>query len=329
MNVVIDKIIKEVRIFLEKISWKKILTFSFFVFIAAILWFMQIYNKVYETNIVIPIKYTSIPDSIIFNDSLPKEFRIRVKDFGFAMFKYHFNKDDTLYMDVSPIMKSGGPVSGKILQGEALQAYIINYLPQSAQLLRYDPVRITFTYSLLKNRKIPVVFDGQINLSPGYFLNGDIRISPDTIMAYGSDADLTKLMYAYTVSDTVSGLESNRKISFNLVKFDNVKFTPDEVSIYVPVEAYRQMKVDVPVECLNLPEYLNVKFFPSRVSLSFFIGVSQADSVHVNDFTVGVDYDGIKDSKSAAVPVRITSSPSYARSLTIEPPDVEYIFEYK
>jgi len=329
MNIAVDKIIKKVRIFLKDISWKKILTFSFFVVIAAFLWFMQIYNKTYETNIVIPIKYTSVPDSIIFSDSLPKELRVRVKDYGYAMFRYHFNRDDTLYMDISPIMNGSGGPSSKILQGTALEAYINNYLPQTAQLLRYDPIRITFSYSLLKNRKIPVIFDGQINLSPGYFLNGDIRISPDSVMAYGSTADLTKLTYAYTVSDTINGLESNRKIFLDLVNVNNVKFIPGNVSIYVPVEAYRQMRVDVPVECLNLPENLNVKFFPSRVSLSFFIGVSQADLVHASDFSVGVDYDGIKDSKSAAVPVRITSSPSYARSLTIEPPDVEYIFEYK
>lgn len=322
-----DKIVKRVRIFLKQIAWKKILAFSFFVIIATVLWFMQIYNQTFETNLKIPVKYVSVPDSIVFADSLPDRINVRVRDYGSAMFRYYLRGVDSVYIDVSSVIGNGS--SSRILQGAAFEMYINKSLTQNAQIMRYEPARISLSYSTLQSRKMPVVFDGQINLSPGYFLNGDIRISPDSVMAYGTVADLAKLTYAYTTNDTVNGLESNRKIPFNLVQRKNIKLSPDNVNVYVPVEAYRQMKIEVPVECLNLPEDMIVKFFPSGVSLSFFIGVSMADSVKLGDFAVGVDYNGIKDSRSVSVPVRITSSPPYARSLTIEPPNVEYIFEYK
>lgn len=327
MSQTTDKIMKKVRIFLENIPWKKILTFSFFAVIAMILWFMQIYNQTFETNLRIPIKYVSVPDSVIFTDTLPNQIDVRVKDYGSNIFKYYFKKPDTIVIDVSPIMGAGG--SGKTLQGTALEMYINKSLSQSAKILRYEPVRITFSYSILKNRKVPVIFDGQINLSPGYFLNGDIRISPDSIMVYGTTAELAKMTYVYTSSDTLNRLDSEKQFSVNLVKNKNLKYSTDNVKISVPVEAFKQMKIEVPVECLNLPDDMTVKFFPSGVSLSFFIGVSMTDSVKLGDFAVAVDYNGIKDSKSVSVPVRITSSPSYAKSLTIDPPNVEYVFEYK
>lgn len=316
----------EVRSFLKEIPWKKILTFSFFVVIAAILWFMQVYNQTFETNIKIPVKYVSVPDSIIFNDSLPNHFNVRVRDYGYAMFKYGFTERDTIHLDLSSTLQNG---TSAVLQGAALEAFINRSLPQSATVVRYDPVRISFAYSILRSRKIPVVFDGQVNLSPGYFLNGDIRVSPDSVMVYGSLADLTKLTYIYTTSDTLNGLESNRKITYNLVKQENIKVKPNKVNVYIPVEAYQQMRIDVPVECFNLPENLNVKFFPSNVTMSFFIGVSMADSIRMEDFSVGVDYNGLKDSRQISVPVRVTSSPSFVRNLTLDPPNVEYIFEYK
>lgn len=326
MSNAVNEIWQKVRIFLRKISWKKILTFSFFVIIAAILWFMQVYNQFFETSISIPIKYVSVPDSIIFQDSLPSQISLRIKDNGFSMFKYYFKKRDTLRLDVSAIINSS---SSKVLQGSTFDMYVRKALPSSTQILSYDPLRISFNYSILEYKKIPVVFDGQINLSPGYFLNSDIRIVPDSVTAYAARPDLDKLMFAYTVSDTVSGLNSDKVIPYKLVSLKNIKFVPDVVDIDVPVEAYTQKNVEIPVECINLPENLNIKFFPSKVKLSFFVGVSEVDSINMKDFSVAIDYDGIKDSKQASVPVRITSSPSYVRNLTISPPNVEFIFEYK
>ncbi len=316
----------KVRSFLKGIPWKKILTFSFFVIIAAILWFMQVYNQTFETNIRIPVKYISVPDSAIFNDTLPDHFNVRVKDYGYAMFKYGFTKRDTVVIDLASVLHSN---TVTILQSNILEAYINRTLPQTAAIVRFDPIRISFAYSMLRSRKVPVVFDGQVNLSPGYFLNGDIQVSPDSVMVYGSLADLSKLTYIYTVNDTLSGLDLSRKVSYGLIKGDKLKINPDKVNVYIPVEAYRQMRINIPVECFNLPENLNVKFFPSNVTMSCYIGVSMADSIKLDDFVVGVDYYGLKESKQVSVPVRVTSSPSYIRNLTLDPPNVEYIFEYK
>lgn len=321
-----NKIWQEVRIFLRKISWKKILTFSFFVIIAAFLWFMQIYNQYFETSITIPIKYVSVPDSIIFQDSLPSQINLRIKDNGFSMFKYYFKRRDTLRLDVSAIINSS---SSRVLQGSTFDMYVRKALPISTQILNYDPLRISFNYAILEHKKVPLVFDGQINLSPGYFLNSDIKITPDSVMAYGAKPDLDKLIFAYTLNDTVNGLNSDKELIYKLASVRGIKFVPDEVYINAPIEAYTQKNVEVAVECLNLPENLNVKFFPSKVKLSFFVGVSQVDSINYKDFSVAIDYDGIKDSRQVSVPVRITSSPSYVRNLTISPPNVEFIFEYK
>jgi hypothetical protein len=326
MGNAINNITERVRVFFRYISWKKILTFSFFVIIATILWFMQIYNQYFETTVTVPIKYESIPDSIVFQDSLPTEISIRLKDDGFAMFKYAFRHKDTLRLDVSSIIKNN---TSKVLQGAAFDQYIRNTVSLSSQVLNYEPVRITFSYSPLKHKKIPVIFDGNINLSPGYLLNGDIKVMPDSVYVYGSSIDLNKIVYVYTAKDTIGGIESTKTVPINLLPIHNIKIVPQKVDINIPVEAYIQKKIEVPVECLNLPENLTVKFFPSKVNLSFFVGVSKSDSIKEQDFTVTVDYDGLKESNSPSIPVRITSSPEYVRNLTITPPNVEFIFEHK
>lgn len=318
--------LRKVRIILKKISWKKILTFLFFVVIAGILWFMQIYNQIFETRISIPVKYTSIPDSIIFNDTLPSHINVRLKEEGYNIFKYAILKKDTININISSTINQN---NSSVINQELLESYIRKALSRSAFIISFNPIDISLSHSKLLNKKVPVVFDAQINLSSGYFLNSDIRIVPDSVTVYGSLADLDKVTYVYTTNDTISGLEANRKIAFNLINYKNLKLVPDKVNAYIPVEAYTQKKIRVPVECFNLPDNLSIKFFPSKVMLSFFVGISRNDSISADEFTVAVDYNGIKESKTSSIPVRITRSPDYAKGLMINPPNVEYIFEYK
>lgn len=323
---IINKIGHEVRLFFERISWGKILTFSFFVLISSTLWFTLIYKEEFETNITIPIKYVSIPDSIVFRDSLPSTIKIRIKDDGIAMFRYYFKKNDTLLIDVAKTINGG---TSKILQGGLYEQSIRASLPYSSKILNYSPIKISFNFAKLAYKKVPVVFDGQINLASGYFLSNDIKIYPDSITAYGAKSDLDKLVFAYTVNDTVKGIDENTISKYHIENHPNIKFAPNIVTINVPVEAYTQKIVDIPISCLNLPENLNVKFFPSKVKLSFFVGVSKADSIQADDFSVAVDYNELKSYRDQSTPVRITLTPGNIKNLIITPPNVEYIFEHK
>lgn len=310
----------------NQLSWQRVLAFSLFVVISAILWFTIIYKEKFETNVTIPIKYISIPDSIVFHDSLPSTIRIRLRDDGLAMFKYYFLKNDTLYLDVATLINGG---TNKILQGSTYEQAIRSSLPYSTQILNYTPLRISFNYSKLKYKKVPVVFDGQINLAPGYFLSNDISLMPDSVMAYGSKTDLDKLIFAYTTNDNINGVDRSNVYEFKIMQHSNIKFTPNTVKVNVPVEAYIAKQVEIPVNCLNLPDDLLIKFLPSKITLSFFVGISKADSIKVDDFSAAVDYDALKDLKNPSTPVRIISAPEYIKNLTINPSDVEFVFQHK
>ena len=297
-----------------------------FLMIAIILWFMQIYNQNFETSIKLPIKYESVPNDIVFLDTLPSEINIRLRDDGFSMFKYFFRNTDTLRLDVSAIIKG---TSLKVLQGSSFDQYVRSSIFLSSQLMSYNPVRISFAYAPLESKRVPVIFDGNISLSPGYLLSSDIKITPDSVTIYGSSRELNRLVYIYTAKDTLTGLESSKNLKTKLLDVKKIKTVPNTVNILIPVEAYVQKNIEIPVECLNLPSDLNVKFFPSKVKLTFFVGISKSNSVSEKDFAVVVDYEDLKVSNSSSIPVRITSRPEYAGNLTITPPNVEFIFEHK
>ena len=324
----LDKIMKKVSSLFSSISWKKILTFFIFIIIATILWFMQIYNKEFETTITLPIKYTDIPDSIVIQNTLPDQIHVKLKDYGLAMFSYHYFRKDTLRINVKSLVKSVN--SSRItLQGATLDQYLRSSISDKSQILNYTPIMLTISYAPLAQKKLPIIFDGTVDLPPGYLLTSDITISPDSVMAYGSEKDLNKLLFAYTNVDTIRDVESDKKISVDLRPIPNVKTDIKSIEVSIKAEAYVQRSIEVPVKCINLPNNETVKFFPSKVKVLFFCGISQVEQININDFDLVVDYSTLKEPNKVSVPVRMRSTPDYARNITIVPANVEFIFEHQ
>lgn len=321
------KILKKVRTILAEMPWKRILTFSFFIVLSASFWFMQVYRKSFHATYHVPVKYVSIPDSIVFEDDLPANIDVTIEDTGYALFKYFFTKsNDSLHIDIADIIKYS---STKVLQGSMFEQIIKDQLLASSSVLAYNPSRISFDYTILQQKKIPVILDGQIFLAQGYLLSGDIYTIPDSVMAYGGKDVLASLNYAYTVNDTINNIKTQEPLEFDIKPIHNVKFNPNKVKIVVPVDKYTQKVVTIPITCINLPEELSVKFFPSNIKISFLVGLSQYNSITEDDFSIQLDYNDLKDIRDLVSPLRITSSPDHVKNLTLSPSEVEFIFEQK
>ena len=322
-----DKILQEVRSFFKKIKWKKILTFSFFVLLATIFWLMQIWRQKFDAEFVIPVKYINVPDSIIFENELPNDIYVLIKDDGAALIKYFFTKkNDSLVVDVREIVKD---TQEKVIQGRNFEQLIRSKLFFTSELISYSPTRVSYSYSVLKQKKLPVIYDGYVSLAPGYLIDGDLTLSPDSVVLYGSKAALDTIKYAHTMSDTLTKVTSHRKISIAIRPVKGVKFVPNTVELSIPVDEFIEKELEVPVVCVNLPENLIIKFFPSSVKIPILVGKKRYNSITSENFEVMVDYDDIKDFNESSIPVRITKSPDYIQTKIPVPSEVEFILEKK
>lgn len=321
------EIIKEVRSFFRTISWKKILTFLFFVFLATIFWFMQIWSQEFETKLNIPIRYVNIPDSIIFENNLTDAIEVTINDKGVATLRYLLTKkNDSLTVDVRNFIQG---TKDKVIQGGNYEQLIRTNLLQSSKLISYYPSKLAFNYSILHHKKLSVIYDGYVNLAPGYLLDGDLSIEPDSVVVYGSRAALDTLKYMLTVDDTLKNVTSNREILIPMKPVKGVKLIPNEVSLTIPVDEFLQKEIEVPVVCVNLPPTLNIKFFPSTVKIPLFVGLKRSNAIKPEDFKVIVNYDDIKDLKDPSIPVRIAESPDYVQAKLPIPSEVEFVLEQK
>lgn len=320
-----DKIWSKIKIFFQHIPWKKILTFSFFVILASIFWIIQVYRQKFETTLVIPIKYTNIPDSIIFENELPTEVNARIKDDGASLFKYYLLKrNDSLEINVRNLIKES---NNSVIQGTSFGQMIRGKLYMTSELISYSPARISYSYAILEQHKCPVIYDGYIDLPSGYIVDGDITVSPDSVMLYGSKSSLDTIAFVHTVADTIDQIISDTIINVRLKQIKGIRYNPAKVQISVPVDQFTTKTVDVPVTCINLPQNLKIKFFPSTVKISFSVGLKRFKDIDSSLFSVIVDYNEIANQKEPTVQVRIVDSPPYIRSMTPSPSEVEFVVE--
>lgn len=322
-----DKILQEVRSFFKKISWKKILAFLFFVLLASIFWMMQVYRQKFESTLVIPVRYTNIPDSIVFENELPANIYVGIKDDGAALFKYFFTKrNDSLVIDVRDIIRG---TQEKVIQGRNLEQLIRGKLFVTSELISYSPTRISYAYAVLRQKMLPVIYDGYVNLAPGLLLDGELTLKPDSVLVYGSKATLDTMYYAHTVGDTLKNITKAKKIQIAIRDIKGVKYVPGTVEMTIPVDEFIEKEVEVPVTCVNLPENLSIRFFPSSIKIPFLVGKKRYSSITADNFEVIVDYNDLKDSKESSIPVRITESPNYIQAKIPVPSEVEFVLEQK
>lgn len=316
---------QKVRTFFKKISGKKILTFLFFLLLSCIFWMMQIYRHKYEATLIIPVKYIDIPDSIVFENELPLEIKARIKDDGGTLFEYLLTRtSDTLVVDVRDIIKS---TPDKIIQGRNFEQLIMSKLSPTSELISYTPTRMSFIFALLHFKKLPVIYNGNISFASGHMLVGDLSLSPDSVLVYGSKMVLDTLFYAYTVSDTIENVSTNHKVKVVMNPITGIKYVPNFVELTIPVDKFLEKEIDVPITCINLPSDLSIKFFPSTVKIPILVGLKRNDEITSESFSITIDYNDIKETKESSIPIRITNSPDYIRTKGPIPSEVEFVLE--
>ena len=95
------------------------------------------------------------------------------------------------------------------------------------------------------------------------------------------------------------------------------------------VDMYSEKTVEVPVQGVNFPEDKLLRTFPSKVQVTFQIGLRQFKTVNAEDFTVVVDYQTLEREKSEKCKPVLQKSPANVNLIRVAPAEIDYIIEQK
>lgn len=316
-------LIKNIRSFLLSATSKEFLIFLFFVFIASVFWLFQVLNDNYEGQISMKLDLKNVPDNAVLTSELPSEIKVRLKDRGMVLLNYWVNSVSAIPIDFEEYEDQGNQV---VVSQSALKQKIKNVLSQSTELVSIYPDTLSYIYATGDGKKVPVRLKGKITVDPRYYI-ADVVYQPDSVMVYAPSEILDTISAAYTSSVVFEQVKDTTTQKVLLQKQKGVKFVPDFSEIRLLADVYSEKTLEVPVRGINFPANKVLRTFPSKVNVTFQVGLSHFRTVNPDDFFIAVSYEElIRGNKSKCTP-HLKAFPKIIKHPRVSPEEVDFIIE--
>ncbi len=326
VKAIIEKWKPKAKAFFSTYPWKNTLFFLLFLLLAFVFWLMLFFQKEnVEGNYRIPLKYINIPEDVVFEHPLPDYVEVSITDNGASIFRLDISKKDSLEINVAELTEG----SNNSLQGDQYRQLIRSRLFSSTNIRGYYPMIINLTTSKLQSKELKVVFDGEITTSRANLVADSVTFLPERVTAYGSKESLGKLEHAKTEFTLFKNLKATSQLPISINRVEGVKFIPDKVEIFIPIDEYTERTFEVPIMATGMPGNLDVKFFPSRANISFSVTLEEYRKIAPEDFEIRLNYRTFHRNDDGRVELQLSKSPEAIQNVRISPSSVEFLFENK
>lgn len=318
-----NRIVRRIKNFLLSSDSRQFLIFLFFFLVASGFWLLQTLNDDYETEFAVPVRLRGVPNNVVLTTEPASEMIIKVKDKGTVLLNYLIGK--TFFPINLEFTDYTGTNNVKIYTSD-FQRTIMNQLNASTQLLSVKPDTLEYIYSTGVARKIPVRVSGGVTAHPQYYIT-DTICSPDSVLVYAPEELLQSISAAYTEDMDLYNLTDSVSKQVRLKEVWGAKFIPDIVDVRLPVDMYAEKTVEVPLLGVNFPRDKVLRMFPSRVQITFQVGLSNYNKVSASDFVISVSYDELLRLGTEKYTVKLRSVPKETSHVRIYPEKVDFLIE--
>lgn len=318
------KFLKKTKNFLLSKQSREFFIFSFFVLIASAFWLLQTLNEEYEAEYTLQVRLRNIPENVVVTTDPSSQLKIKVKDKGSVLLNYMISKNFfPINLDFNDYKSNNNHV--KIYASE-FEKRIQNQLSASTRLLSVKPDSLEYIYATGKSKAIPVRMVGKVSSARQYYIS-DTIITPDTVLVYAPSPILDTLRFAYTQPFELSDISDTLRHTVGLQAVKGAKFVPNQVEVVFPVDIYTEKTVEIPITGVHFPSNRILRTFPSKVQVTFQIGLSRFKQVNTDDFAIEMSYDDLQKARSDKFSVKLTSFPKGINNIRIQPQEVDFLIE--
>ena len=329
MDELIKTLIQEgnkVRKFFGSRSFKELLTFLVFVILSFILWFTQKSKDNYDTTFEVPISYVNLPEKYLLTSKPPLYFHVRVEDQGLELLSLASKSFSPVEIDLSKEEMDESGIHS--ILSALYEEDIRKRFKSSTKLLSIGPDNLVLNYAVEVEKDLPVRVNVDVQFETQYCLNGDISAVPATVKAYGSREALDTLKDVSTIFFLKERVKDSLTFKAALQAPDGIRFVPDFVDVSIPVEAYTETFLELPVTGANFPKHQRLVTFPPQVRVTYCVVLSKYALVKESDFTLAIDYNTLMDEHSESMQkIDLLSVPSYIFNVRIDPEETECLVE--
>ena len=305
-------------------SGENILIFLFFFLIAGGFWLLQTLNNDYEAEFSIPVRVKDLPNNVVLTSEPPSELRVRVKDKGTVLLNYMLGKS-FFPVNLSFLDYKGKNNHVKIYASD-FEKKILSQLNVSSKILSIKPDTLEYIYSEGKSKLVPVRLQGKVTAGLQYYVS-DTICNPDSVLVYAPEGILDTITTAYTQKINLENISDTTRQRISLAPLRGVKFVPSSVEATFPVDIYTEKTVEVPLHGINFPADKALRAFPSKVQITFQVGLKRFRSIKADDFVINVSYEELLKLGSDKYTVKLKSFPNGINQIRIVPEQVDFLIE--
>lgn len=299
-------------------------TFSFFLIFSAIVWVLVQFSKTYTQLIEIPVNYTNAPLDKSISDDKPDHIDLQLQDNGFSIYYYKiFNPK--LNVDLSEAKE----IDNKLVY--SLQ----NHLSEIEQQIKVDfenslivQEEIVIPFQFKKEKMLKVEPRIEISYAVGYSAENPVRLEPDSVKVSGPEEIIDSLSTVYTREIKLNKVNDdlNGDVSIDTSGLGALSFYENSVKYYQKVDKFTEGSAEISVEVVNVPEDLNLAFFPKSVIVYYQVNLKQFESVSAADFRIVCNYNDVKPGDDYMI-AQIVEKPGFINNVRLNERRIQFVIK--
>ena len=318
------RITKQMKDFLLSEKSREFFIFLFFFLVASGFWLLQTLNNDYEAEFSVPVRLRKVPDNVVLTSEPTSKLRISVKDKGTVLLNYMLGKSFyPVTIDFTEYLNDESQVR---IPASRFAAEVVSQMKASTQLLSIEPDTLEYIYSTGASKRVPVRLAGSVRAGRQYFFP-DTLFQPDSVMVYAPEPMLDTIDAAYTQYVTLEDVTDTVHRQLLLQASRGVKLVPSSIQMTLPVDIYTEKTVEVPLQGIGFPAGLALRTFPSKVQITFQVGVSRFRDVTADDFHLYVSYEELRRTGADKYTVRLRDIPEGVSHVRVNPEQVDFLIE--
>ena len=318
---------KNKNIKLKSAKQKRLNVFVLFLFLSFLISLLVKLSNTYTQTLNFELSPKNLKSNELIISETPNFVNITISGRGFQLLKYYINKP-IIEVDFSQLIKN----SNRYIWTESRQLdKIINYFDSEIVVKSINPDTIVFPFDSQFTKKLPINILVKSNFAIGFDLIDEFQSSPDSITIIGPESILKTLRSISTKQIELNEINSSVDMSVELnipSEIKQLNFSHESVSIFAEVDKFTEGMVNVPVTIVNLPEQLDISFFPKEISVVYYSSLEAYNTIDQTDFTVECDFNLLTADNNYLNPV-LVNKPLSVKTAQLKITQLEFIITPK
>ena len=308
-----------------KTSRKISKTFISFLVASFLIWLLITFSKEYTTVITYAVIYKNIPQNKLLQEAPVNKIDITVKASGFKILRSNF-KNKKIQLEASNLQRKEHSKFYFLTKNQVKK--IQQQLLFGVELKEIEQDTIYLNLGLLTSKKVALKPNLYINYHIGYDLLNEIKISPDSIVISGPEAQVEKTNYLDLSKLKLDDVKSDFSEEVTILKLNNnFKISDLKTIISGSVDKFTEGKLQVSFTTKNLPKDINLTILSEKVEIVFVVALSNFSKISEASFKVECDYLISEKNNLGYLIPKVILAPDFIKSIKIIPKKIDFLIQ--